>query len=566
MTRVGAGAACSTVAVALLAAAAPASAAPKRITGKLTKPGYTVIALAADGEATTDKAKRGRFALRSPAKVATLHLRAKDGTYAGPIVARTAKQGKRAIMGIKAGARLGRVEVRKRRGYAKVSRKLPDGQVDGKRRARAKKGAPIGAGNFGRVRSRRTHGGVPGDRDLDGIPDFLDVDDDGDRVLDDLDLSTTGRTAQIAQAEDAFHVWSELTLTLGQTVNHNAGSTDAEIDATLPSLGFLNIILADDSVELDCGGANQSPPRLEGLIYCSLGGTGWIVPPGPESQPPVPGQPQPFPGCCDPDGDGFGTLTAEGPPAPGTGGLGGMALYHGATSAQIATGDVLLQWAASGIPASQCPPPSASCASFPSMLRFVFATVPTLVSYSDTVGNCAKVSGTPGNCATEFSYAAADPDPGPFPVAADPSTGDVVVTLTFWRSQRRPIPGEPGYSDPPTGWTDIGGLAYASSVGADVCPQDAFSEADPPDANLVPATPDSAPKVFNNDRGGFMDQASDQPADPANTFTYRLNLTRCLEANGLSFESGEERWFDFQGITPNFGGAAGQNSIVFKRQ
>ena len=37
----------------------------------------------------------------------TLHLRAPNGTYAGPIVVGRRKKGKRAIVGVKAGARLG---------------------------------------------------------------------------------------------------------------------------------------------------------------------------------------------------------------------------------------------------------------------------------------------------------------------------------------------------------------------------------------------------------------------------------------------------------------------------
>ena len=41
----------------------------------------------------------------------TLQLRAPDGTYAGPIVAAEKEHGKRAIVGVKAGAKLGRIKV-----------------------------------------------------------------------------------------------------------------------------------------------------------------------------------------------------------------------------------------------------------------------------------------------------------------------------------------------------------------------------------------------------------------------------------------------------------------------
>ena len=65
-----------------------ASAATKRqlITGKLSKPGYTVIALARNGRARVKRAPKGTFKLRPPADQVTLHLRASDGTYAGPVV------------------------------------------------------------------------------------------------------------------------------------------------------------------------------------------------------------------------------------------------------------------------------------------------------------------------------------------------------------------------------------------------------------------------------------------------------------------------------------------------
>ena len=45
----------------------------------------------------------------------------------------------------------------------------------------------------------------------------------------------------------------------------------------------------------------------------------------------------------------------------------------------------------------------------------------------------------------------------PIPVSA---TGDVIVTMTFWRPQRKAIPGSGEGSD----WVDIGGLKYTADV------------------------------------------------------------------------------------------------------
>jgi hypothetical protein len=172
----------------------------------------------------------------------------------------------------------------------------------------------------------------------------------------------------------------------------------------------------------------------------------------------------------------------------------------------------------------------------PTMLPYIFATVPALVSYDDGQGNKITINypvpasgpGTPGN---------------PFPVAAGPN-GDVGLKLTFWRPQRRSIPPEQG------AWTDIGKLSYGAniqSVGAStvpalnrVCPQSSYSDSDPnlsPPETLVPP-----------DRGGVTDLAPDQPANPANTITYTLNLTNCLTALGFAWNPGESVLVHFSAV------------------
>ena len=535
---------CLIAALAVLGVTPPAAAAPKRITGKLSKSHYTVIALADDGEARSVHVRRARFSLKPPAKRVTLHLRAPNGTYAGPVVLGRTKAGKRVIVGLRAGARLGKVKVR--RGYAKPAKRLRNRLLVERRWARARKGVPIGARVFGRVRSR-VSGIVPADRDLDAIPTPLDIDDDGDLVLDAVDRSPAQPRA--SQAESPFHVFSDMTLELERVVNHNAGSTDAAIEDALPAFGQVAvIILPGDTAELDCGRPqSRTDPTLGGLVYCSRGGTGRA-----KGQP-FPGDPG---GPFDADGDGFGSLTPEGPPAPGAGPVGGMGIQHHATSDQIGSGDLLIQRVTTDGVESE----------YMSTLGFVFATVPALKSFSDGQSPPRTVSypvaaGTPANPGGPGTRS------NPFPVAADPSTGEVVLTLTFWRPQRRPMRGEQGFSDPPTEWTDIGGLAYSASP-ADAggnCPPAAFSKASPPDNNLKLATPDDAPSIFNNGRGGFIDLAVDRRANPANTFTYTLNVSRCLASEGISFEPGEAGGVDFQGIAPSFGGVA-HHPVFFERQ
>lgn len=130
----------------------------------------------------------------------------------------------------------------------------------------------------------------------------------------------------------------------------------------------------------------------------------------------------------------------------------------------------------------------------------------------------------------------------------------MLVTLTFWRPQRRPIPPETAQ------WIDIGRLNYTAGPGdGSSCQQSDFSETDP---NLRPLT---KADVGNNNYFGVKDLAPDRPANPVNTFTYTLNLTRCLASGGTSFNPGETRTFSFPTISPNGGDGAEQN-LSFKRQ
>ena len=520
---------------ALLVVAVSATAAPAPITGTLSKPGYTVVALAANGKATTVRARDGRFRLRPPATRVTLHLRVAGGKYAGPVVVGRTNKGRRATLGIRAGARLGKIRVRG--GYARTARGIRRKWVDSSRLARARNGVPIGAGVFGRVRSKpprrsadaRTRPG--GDRDLDGIPGVLDVDDDGDQILDGFERSRAVRAAQNGEA--GFQVQTSLGVDLQDAANANApGLSPTQIDAAMPNWGRLDLEVLPQG-ELDCGRPqSRTDLTLGGLIYCTRDGTGTL---GRYDEPPYPR----FPECCDPDGDGFGSLVNTGPSPQGTP---FMFLFPGTTSAQIGTGDLLIQ--------------RVGDREFAAVLGYAFATVPALTSYSDGAGNSVTLS-----------YPVADDQPGPpgpgtrgnpFPVTAG-ANGHVVLTLTFWRPQRRPIEGEPGHSDPPSSWIDIGRLNYTAGA-ADAglgCNQDAFEESDP---NLRPVS-----FTGNSDYDGLEDHALDQSADPANTFAYRLDLTACLASHGLSFNPGEERGFSFSGITPTSGDDTSVN-VFFKRQ
>jgi hypothetical protein len=530
---------CGAAAVLVLVAPAPAAAMARRapISGTLSRPGYTVLALAANGKATSVRASHRSFSLRPPAASVTLQLRAPNGIYAGPVLIGSAQKGRRAIVGVRAGARLGRITIDARHGYAKVARRVSNRWVDSSRWARARRGVPIGAGDFGRVRSTPPRVPPPGDLDADGVPDVLDVDINGNLILNHVDRSTS-RRARAAQTGSSFFIGANLVLPLWDAMNANAGAvTDAQIDAALSKYEWLGIGILPGCPELDCGGTpdpNNPQGWIGGLSYCTRGGTGEALVAGTS-----PAAFQPFPACCDPDGDGLGTLANNSPnPPPGA-----LFLYPHATAGQIGTGDVLIQRVTSNGVTSDTP----------TMLPYIFATGPTLVSYHDGQGSSATVNypvptygpGTPGHA---------------FPAAAGPN-GDVALTLTFWRPQRRSMPSEQG------SWIDIGKLSYGAgvqSVGGitqgGLCPQGAFTEDDP---NLSP------PQTFNSatDRGGVTDQAPDQPANPVNTITYTLDLTRCLAAHGVAWNPGQEALVHFSAVD-GFGASVTETDTwaVFERR
>lgn len=261
-------------------------------------------------------------------------------------------------------------------------------------------------------------------------------------------------------------------------------------------------------------------------MYCSRGGTGRLS-----------GSGSPFPECCDADNDGFGTF----PPFTGS-----AQLSHGATSTQIKTGDVLIERASddNGV----------EIGALTITLPYVFATVPALVSYDD--------DGPGGEAPTALSYPYAPGVAHELPVdprpANDPDAGDVVVTLKFWRPQRARIASDP---PPQAGqsaeWTDIGGLGYVAGLGAGECGASSFSEDDPNLTNQLPL-PFGAASVYTDSR-------PDQPANPNETLTFTMNITHCLESQGLgsSFdESGEVRGFFLIAA----GGGRADQTMSFKRQ
>ena len=542
--------------VAALALAAPAAARPKPITGKLSKRGYTVVALDANGNARTAVSGPG-FKLVPPASKVTLHLRDAAGQYAGPIV--VGRAGKLAIVGVKAGARLGRVRVRD--GYA-TARVAPKRQ-DRKALAKARGGVPIGARNLGRVAATPVgRGGRGRDLDRDGLPGAFDIDDDGDLRLDSVDSNATGARAAVSDPSDPYHpIWvinSGLQVsciaeqqglthgTCGYAVNQNAAgpfAADAEfqklIDVLMQQRGELYFPLpAGDKVELDCGREATdptAPPRgvvaPAGLSYCVSGGTGAFHT-----------RVQRFPGQFDSDGNRFGEMQRVPAFAEGQDGLGTLQTVDPATvfglvpfapAAKVKSGDTYMERVTTG----------ESLSERPISLGLVFGTIPALASWTDgsrTVPISYPVpTGAEGSESNAFTVA-----PG--------ADGDYRVTLTIWRPQRAAIPssGESG------NWIDMGGLRY-TVIGKTAeqnrktwrCPASAYSTSDP---------------SLSETSTGLRDAAPDRTVSRDNTLTFTVNLSECFRFSGLA-------GFDvtntlFVTATSEYGDAAEGVGFSFKAQ
>jgi hypothetical protein len=293
-------------------------------------------------------------------------------------------------------------------------------------------------------------------------------------------------------------------------VNANAaGLSEDQIQSGLRGALVLQIQADNDlgPVELNCGA----------LIYCSRGGTGrhdLHLPNG------LTLNPEPFPECCDPDGDGFGSLLygSDFDVGRDPGAAPGLFLQPRASADQIRGGDLLIGLAEVPPWSKDTPgklePYAGQEVEVPFTMRTIFATPPALASYTDELGATHAVS-------YPYSNAALPVVDGP-----DPDS-DVSVELSFWRPQRRPVPDE--VSSGAGNWVDIGGLEYWVRPALHNCPQSAFSTTDPA-LSLTSVTRQSP--TGPEEVGLLVDSAPDRPATPTNTFSYTLNLTSCLAAAG----------------------------------
>jgi hypothetical protein len=505
-----------------VAGIATASAAAATISGSIKNgKGYQVLLVQSDG--TTKKARissaAGAFSIRGASLGnASLQLVRRDGSYYGPVVLKATADKAYVFVARSAGLKLGGIVLKS--GYALV-KVAPAGRYQKVATASAKavRGKPIGAGRLGLVATAEPGGlnGPGADLDRDGVINAFDIDDNGNRILDNVDR--TGRGAarpSVVNARSArltgpslpraaggpppaneFRMFSNFKLGGATSINVNIpgiSNVDALIAQYVPSTVTLATqVMGGSRATLDgLGNTYVQPHSLDGVTYPLMNFVAAT-----------------YTG---------GLLDLEVGPSNDA------QIKPGALPAEIGAGDSFVETTADGT-------------SYPGTLNFVFDTAPALASYRfDTDQDPTAVTYDANGASAQGMT------PGTRLVVP---IGATAVTLTLWRPQRQTTAGESGNED---GWVDIGGLDYQVDIpNAPITPdgagqpsthnaQGSYSNAS---ANGVPVTPSM---------GGVLDPALDAASSTADTITFTVSLTTCF-SGWSSFGSGTQFDFDVAAIS-----------------
>lgn len=487
------------------ASAASTTTVKVKITGAK---GGSILAVDSSGLAVRSRVKSGTTSLRVPRKKVSgtsVHLTDAAGRYLGPVV--LSSNGSRAYLTLGKGAARKRSislgTVRTRKGYAVLSRKAPNGILLTSAYAKASRGVPIGAGRLGlqpaASTARAAQGSsqtIPGgtDPDRDGLPSNIDVDDNGNGILDNQDASQT------PTSDGIFASMNLRPSDSGINVNA-AGVTDAQIDANLTAdSGFsitfyLSLPPAQGTVTggwVDCGA----------LPYCNYETGTALIGGLSESSPDLPrGTPwRNYRPDGNPQGNGLEEL-ANPDWRPFA-----MSIIPKATSAQLSPGDVYnVNLSLAG--------------------RVVVNSI-ALPSYPVTVPAVKTV--TSGGSSTALSYG--DPNaPGTNDGTAIQLSPAGDLSMDYWRPQRR---GVPGAGEQP--FMDMGRLHYTVTVGALRVPDGGSGGLRNVPTQREFSCDATGNAVFPQGAGGESffgpaDSADDSAPNPSNTRTYATNLRSCIE-------------------------------------
>jgi hypothetical protein len=461
---------------------------------------YKVLAVGPDGRTNIANVGANGYFTVTIRQNSTLHLIDGNGQYAGPIVL---ARGSRAYAKLK-NISTRRLMVTVSNGFATVPfgrSKMYFRRHRSARIAFDRSTGPLGAGNLGFVRIGQDAGlqaaaqarinavnSIGEDSDEDGLPDIVDVDDDGDLTLDSMDSDTS------SQSQFEPETTSTLALDLADSLNANAaGVTEGMIDEALQDNLRIQFFLrrngatsAVSAINVNCGA----------LPYCSVpDGVATIL--GPDSATDT------TPGMLwtafDPDSDGLPNLSTAAADSLFAGTL--VVLPHVPRTGIMPGDTVLFSYEAGG-----------SVASVPGVIPFYFITTPAVKEYSDGLASGA------------LTYPVTPGSPGTGPSATiDLNSSN--LTLTFWRPQR------PAISASESGFIDIGKLRYGvyltplGTAAVISCFSDDFSA-------LSETLRERGVEGTTNQP--LADTANDAPADASSTLSFTLDLDACLTRAGVS--------------------------------
>lgn len=239
--------------------AAPRKVSKITISGTVTGgSGYKMLLLSNDGSIqSTTLSSKGSFTFKniksSLVKDGTLQLMSSKGGYFGPVVLSHTGKAKKGYVRFSGklpsnatSLKLGKITLKS--GYGILKSSLTAAAINTKRTVVTdNKGAPVGSGKMGLATvstarlqahlSAASETGGGGDADGDGIPNALDVDDNGNLNLDGTDPSSAASTAH----DNPF---TTLYLGISDTLNVNLGNvTQSAIDANVSSNGKFALIM-----------------------------------------------------------------------------------------------------------------------------------------------------------------------------------------------------------------------------------------------------------------------------------------------------------------------------------
>jgi hypothetical protein len=601
------------LAVAVVVLAIPVTASAQRekqvtITAKLTGSaasisGLRVLVLPTRGSSVTVTPRGGKITAKIAASAlngTSLQLLQKDGAYAGPVLLnRTGSTGATRLAGSTASTiALGTIRVSK--GFGALVTPLPTTMTLAKGRVKvAKSGAPVGAGRLGLVKTRgaakatrqgdgqgggggqgggvsgapggactsssASDAGPGGDCDRDGVPNTVDVDDNGNLTLDAVD-------AVSAQVSARINPWSALRPALQNATNVYAGTTRDQINAALGSTASvdtgmtasLQLVFYLDQRYIDPLGSTAfdnlwigCPPQM---TWCATGETTARI--GGFSEAP---SILPTVGAYGtlPWGTYTGSECRKGQPCEATNGPGGNALveFYGDGGGNVPTWVAFVNPNAPDTLGSVVP---GDVVTLNAQRAGVRTQVPISISPYFVTSPAVQSANT-----TTFTYPLTGASPGANQSTAITLGADGLLTLRLWRPQRFALPGETGE------YYDIAGLHWGATYdflnAPDGSQQRPSQEAGCPLSRPVGLSAQPYSSAGSRDRFNTIvplvdDTKADFLTDPTNaanaTIGYTIDVGACVRNAGNTAPAGSIASITVQGVGEAMTGGANRTSIT----